>query len=226
MGITDEEYAQLASLIGEPARARMLWRLLDGRALTATELCVGADLTMQNASNHLRKLVEADLLAVESQGRHRYYRFARPEVAYVIESIAGLKVATPGVVVETENLPPVKFCRTCYDHLAGRVAVRINQFFLDNKFFLADGQRYVLADDGNYFLTSIGMTLPAEKPRRVYARPCLDWSERRHHVAGTLGASLLQFMKQQKWISTRAHTRLVLLTPAGEKELRSWGVVV
>jgi DNA-binding transcriptional ArsR family regulator len=123
-----EQFKSVAALIGEPVRATMLWSLLDGKAFTATELAIHADVSAQSASMHLKKLVESNLLATEKQGRHRYYRFSRPEIAYVIESMANLMSLEKKKVVSltgTPSLSPITYCRTCYDHLAGKVGVAI-----------------------------------------------------------------------------------------------------
>lgn len=211
----DQEYSQIAYLIGEPTRARILWHLLNGRAMTATELCIAADLTMQNASNHLRKLVQADLLAVECQGRHRYYRFTRPEVAYVIEAIAGLKKDDHLQGNKNTPLQPVKFCRTCYDHLAGRVAVKIHDLLLQNSYIEPLEREYSITTNGKVFFQELGLNLPASSLKRIYARPCLDWSERKPHLAGAVGAALLQFLLSKNWIKRSSKSRVVTVTAAG-----------
>lgn len=219
-----QEYSQIAYLIGEPARARMLWHLLDGRALTATELSVAADLTIQNASNHLRKLVQADLLAVESQGRHRYYRFTRPEVANVIEAIAGLKKSDDLVLHKNVPLPPVKFCRTCYDHLAGRVAVKIHDFLLQERYIEPSNKEYLITTNGHSFFKQLGFNVPVNSFKRVYARPCLDWSERKPHLAGAVGAALLQFLLEQNWLRKSPKSRIVTLTSLGSAQFESLNI--
>src|SRR4030095_1363520 len=122
----EENFVQLSALICEPARARLLWNLLDGRAYTASELAIVGDISPTSASNHLAKLLEADLVKVEVQGKHRYYSFSKPEVAYVVESMASLAAPNGKKVMEIKReLSGIKFCRTCYDHLAGYIGVQI-----------------------------------------------------------------------------------------------------
>ncbi|HEY4151329.1 MAG TPA: winged helix-turn-helix domain-containing protein, partial [Chitinophagaceae bacterium] len=131
----ETQIAHISSLVGDPVRSRILWQLLDGRAYTATELANGADTSPQNMSMHLGKLVRADLLAVESQGRHRYYRFARQEVAYAIEALANLVPGRP-TAPQPEANTAIRYCRTCYDHLAGKIGVLITDSLVKQKIIL------------------------------------------------------------------------------------------
>src|SRR6266487_904176 len=130
----EKQFEQVVSLIGDPVRAKMLWSLLDGKAYTATELAMSADISPQNASMHLNKLLQADLLRVENQGRHRYFKFSRQDVAYAIEALANLipyqKRQTNAATTAT---PAIKYCRTCYDHLAGKMGVSITDSLLKQK---------------------------------------------------------------------------------------------
>lgn len=215
-----ENFEMVASMIGEPVRARMLWCLLDGRAYTATELSVYADVSAQNASMHLSKLVRAGLLSVEKQGRHKYYRFAKPDVAYVIESIANL--ASSGKKEVNSGLPSegIRFCRTCYDHLAGRVAVDMTRQLLNKKFIAVQDNGYVVTAKGKKWFHELGIDVEGLKnTKRVFARQCLDWSERRHHLAGALGAALLQAMFQKKWIKRIKDSRMTVPTNEGRLAL-------
>lgn len=212
-------FPTLLGLVGEPARARMLWQLLDGRALTATELAHHADVSPQSASAHLGKLVAADLLAVERQGRHRYYRFARPEVAYALEALANL---LPPARRPAERPPTgLRYVRTCYDHLAGRVAVEICQALQEREYLREAGPEFVLTPAGHAWFEALGLT-PADlvgAGRRVLARSCLDWSERRPHLAGALGAALLRQFLALGWMRCTSQARAAVLTPTGQAAL-------
>jgi DNA-binding transcriptional ArsR family regulator len=208
--------AETAALVGDPARANMLAALLDGRSLTASELAYAARVSPQTASGHLAKLAEGRLLAVTKQGRHRYYRLATSLVGQMLEAIMAVAAAGP-----PRHRPPSKLdeamrtARTCYDHLAGRLGVG-----------LADSLRgrghLVLTDDGGEltgagldFLTGFGVQLDVAHRRRVFCRPCLDWSERRPHLAGGVGAALATRLFELGWIVRRRDSRALSITGAG-----------
>ncbi|HEY8917304.1 MAG TPA: winged helix-turn-helix domain-containing protein [Chitinophaga sp.] len=219
METTDLE--NMASLIGEPVRARMLWSLLDGRAYTATELSLFADTSPQNASMHLSKLVQADLLKVSAQGRHRYYSFARDEVAYAIEALANL---VPPQNTKKQKAPekasPIKHCRTCYDHLAGKAGVMITDSLLAKQYLQEKDNTYTVSPAGQAWFAALQIDITSlQKKRRVLARPCLDWSERRYHLAGTLGAALLSKMLEADWVRSTQHSRAIVITGTGQRSM-------
>lgn len=218
---TEETFVLISGLICEPTRARMLWNLLDGRSYTATELAVAADISATSASNHLSKLLEANLLKVETQGRHRFYSFARTEVAYVVESLANLaNHGSTKKLAKDEFAAGIKYCRTCYDHLAGYVGVKFVEV-LEQKDFL---QKTETA----YFVTEKGWEWFAEFEiyqndfignRRPLTRQCLDWSERRPHLAGQLGAVFLDKALQRKWFQKVKFSRELIVTSKGQQEI-------
>jgi DNA-binding transcriptional ArsR family regulator len=222
-----ERFRTIAALIGEPARATMLWSLLDGKALTATELAIRADVSAQSASMHLNKLVQADLLAVESQGRHRYYRFRKPDTAYVIEALANLITThTPESPARTSPLSHanshsftgVRYCRTCYDHLAGKVAVEITNKLIHQKIVYIENDHYDVTRKGLQWFNTLGIDADAlRQERRQFARRCLDWSERKPHLAGSLGAALLTTWIDSGWITRQKNTRATTLTAKGQQ---------
>ncbi len=210
-------FKQMAALIGDATRATILWTLMDGKAFTATELALAADTSPQNISMHLNKLVQAELLSVESQGRHRYYRFSRKDVAYAIEGLANLVPATKAKAV-VANDSGVKYCRTCYDHLAGKVGVAITDSLQAQELLSAT---FELTTKGDKWCKKMGIDTDAlRQQRRAFIRPCLDWSERRHHLAGSLGAALLNTMLNADWLRRTKHSRATIITAEGEKMLQ------
>lgn len=208
---------EVASLIGEPSRVAMLLSLLGGKSLPASELARAARITPQTASSHLAKLVEGGLLVNESYGRHRYYRLANAEVAHALEAL--LAIATPKPIRslrESDQVRAMRFARTCYDHLAGEVGVALTDQLLSLQMIEEADQEFVLTEAGRHKLKSLGVDVEfSPKSRRRFARPCLDWSERRHHLAGVLGASLTNRLFDLGWIERLPEGRAVRLTPAG-----------
>lgn len=217
-----EEFLSLTSLICEPVRAKMLWNLLDGRAYTASELSIAADISPTSASNHLNKLLEADIVKVEAQGRHRYYTFARAEVAYVVESLANLaNHNTPDHQKKPTNLKAIRFCRTCYDHLAGMVGVQVTEAMEEKNLIKKSGTIYIVSGEGWKWLEQLNIAgEDFTNNRRPLTRQCLDWSERRPHLAGQLGAVLLQRMFERKWFKKVKFSRELIVTAKGSQELR------
>src|SRR3954471_12477924 len=186
--------AATAALIGDPARAAMLVALMDGRALTAGELAGAAGVAPQPASGHLARLLDAGVIAGERQGRHRYYRLAAPAVAATIESLMSTAAAlAPAAASKRIPTGPrdraLRLARTCYNHLAGAVAVRIADSMVAQRYLDRNEEGAALTESGAGFLSRLEIDLPAGRGR-AYCRLCLDWSERRHHLAGTVGASL------------------------------------
>lgn len=206
-------------MIGEPARALMLSALMDGRARTATELAGEAAITRQTASAHLAKLTEQGLLALEKQGRHRYYRLRGTDVASALETlmVLGTRRRPTGA---THPASPERQARTCYDHLAGRLGVALFDA-LCAKGYLAIGESQVaLSPSGEALFSDLGIDVERHKQgRRSFARLCLDWSERRNHLAGALGRALLDYFLANDWIRRLPGSRALALTPRGRAEL-------
>jgi DNA-binding transcriptional ArsR family regulator len=227
------DIALIAGLIGEPARAAILVALVDG-ALSAGELAFIGNIAPQTASFHLRKLMEASLIAVEKQGKHSYYRLANDSVASALESLAALAPIRERVTSctsrrESELIKDLRFARSCYKHLAGRLAVEIHQALRGRGFLVAGVERtYHLTDPGQKWWLEFGMTLPASSRSREFSsRACIDWTERRHHLGGALGAALFSRLMQLRWIATNSANRSVRVTHLGALELeRSLGITV
>jgi len=242
-----EQFKETAALIAEPVRATILWTLLDGRAFTATELAIAADTSASNISMHLAKLVRGGLLKVESQGRHRYYALSGPETAYAMEALALLGVpasqgsqgslasqgsaASQGLSASlrspvSQGSPaaqypsPIKQCRTCYDHLAGKTGVAIADALLKQGMMTNIDGTFGLTAKGKRWFGELGINVDELAGlRRCFLRPCLDWSERRYHIAGSLAAALLDKMLQADWIRRTKNSRAVIVTGKGQKEL-------
>ncbi|HEX3846777.1 MAG TPA: winged helix-turn-helix domain-containing protein [Steroidobacteraceae bacterium] len=222
--------AGVAALVGDPARARMLAALLDGRALTATELAAEAGVTPATASGHLGKLTGLHLVTPAAQGRHRYYRLGSREVARMLEGIMVVAGETlvRGRRTEPRIDPDLRFARTCYDHLAGKLGVALASSLVSRgAVVLRDGAGQV-TPSGERLLAEFGIASEdALRARRMYCRPCLDWSERRTHLAGVLGAALLDRLLELRWIQRSPAGRAVKVTSAGSRGLKArFGVEV
>lgn len=217
----ENSITEIASLIGDPVRAKILWSLMDGRAYTARELSIGAETTPQNLSMHLGKLLRAGLLAVEVQGRHRYYTIAREEVAYAIEAMANLLPDQHGVTKEIDMVP-IRYCRTCYDHLAGKVGVLLMEGLVRQKWLVYRDRELEVTARGAQWFGDLGVDVAeVRRQRRAFAKPCLDWTERRHHLAGALGAAVLEQMLEMHWLKKTANSRAVVVTARGQQALET-----
>lgn len=216
----EDKFVAIAALICEPARARMLWNLLDGRAYTATELAVVADISATSASNHLSKLQAANIVRVEIQGRHRYYSFANSEIAYAVESLANLANDSRKKLKTAKVLSGVKYCRTCYDHLAGFIGVRIAEALEEKEFICKTETAYNVTEIGWQWFAQLEIfESDFTNKRRPLTRQCLDWSERRPHLAGQIGATFLDKVLQKKWFKKVQFSRELEISSQGRREL-------
>lgn len=217
------DLAAVASLIADPARASMLSALLGDIALPAGELARLAKITPQTASAHLAKLVEGNLLSVTALGRHRYFRLRDKKVAQVLESLA--LIARPARVASLNDSiqrNAIQRARTCYDHLAGELGVGLTQALIDNGFIDYHGEAYEVTHLGETRLNSFGIDcLELHQKRRAFARSCLDWSERKPHMAGALGAAILRRLLELKWILRVRSSRIVKVTDLGRQQLQN-----
>ena len=224
----EDQFVKTATLIGDATRASILWNLLDGRAFTATELAIAVETSAQNISMHLGKLLEADLISVEKQGRHKYYRFSNKEVAYAVEAMANL-IPKPKVSVKkkSEEYPPIKYCRTCYDHLAGKIGVALADSLLAQNIIVEKNGIFEISTEGEKWFANFGINLEdAQKQKRIFLKPCLDWSERRNHIAGSIGSLLLNKMITEDWLRRNKNSRAVTITGKGEKELLKYFKII
>ncbi|MGA2895893.1 MAG: helix-turn-helix transcriptional regulator [Xanthobacteraceae bacterium] len=213
--------AEVASLVGDPARANTLCALLGGRALTATELAFAAGVTPQTTSGHLGKLFSARLVVLMKQGRHRYYRLAGPHVAQMLESIMNVALTGPPRFQPKSKLDDkLRHARTCYDHIAGVLGVGLAERMSAQEFVVLGDEAGEVTPSGMDFFAKLGVDLSAaQKKRRVFCRPCLDWTERRPHIGGAVGAALARRCFELKWIERIRDTRALSITPAGHRGL-------
>jgi DNA-binding transcriptional ArsR family regulator len=228
--LTTAPLAATAALIGDPARASMLMALMDGRALTASELAHAAGIMPQTASGHLGQLCAAGLLAVQRQGRHHYHRLASPAVARLLENIVEVAQSSAGpdarrrrAVVTGPRDRAMRRARTCYDHLAGQLGVGLADGLVAHGHLELSPEGGAVTGAGLGFLREFGLDLERHHSgagRRLFCRPCLDWSERRLHVGGTLGAALAARCFALDWIRRSDGSRAVSVTPAGERGFR------
>lgn len=213
--------ARIAGLIGEPARAEILSALMAGQALTATELAAVAGVTKQTASAHLAKLLDARLVAVQAQGRHRYFRLADDDVAQLLESLMGVAFRAGAVRLRSSpREPALRTARVCYDHLAGDQGVRVMDSLLAREFLSSRPGGIELTPRGADFLREFGIDIDAlAAQRRPLCRGCLDWSVRRPHLGGAVGAALLQRLFALGWARRVRDSRVVTFSPRGEAAL-------
>ncbi len=218
--------AAIGQLLGDSTRTLILEMLYDGRAWSATELAAAAGIAPQTASSHLRKLVEAGLITVESRGRHRYFELAGPDIAEAIEALLVLAARRPGqpdpVAVRRE---PLRLARSCYDHVAGHFGVALTEAMLQRKILATRQDGFALGRRGKEFMTSLGIDVMAlRRGRRAFARRCLDWSERRYHLGGALGAAMMTAMLEQRWIRRSPDSRVLTITAPGRQKLDALGL--
>ncbi len=214
----DPDLSRLARTIGDPTRIRMLTLLMEGRALTAKELALGAGVEPATATAHLQRLLEDGLLESSAQGRHKYFRLASPQVAQLIESLM-VMAPRPKRASKPENTP-IRLARFCYDHLAGQLGTRLTEALLAHGLLVSQGRDFALTPEGENWLQTLGIDLVVLRgSRRKFAHQCLDWSERKDHLGGALGAAIAQRMIDLGWITRTKHTRVVGITDAGHEAL-------
>lgn len=214
---------RIANLLADPARARILWTLIDGTTCPAGELAYAANISAQSASAHLAKLVDGELLVPEAQGRHRYFRIASAEVADAIEILAALSVTVRPRAPRSplpSKLVPIQFLysRVCYDHLAGETAVKVLETMLKARWLAAEGRDFRVTRLGEKKLAALDVDLAAaRRSRRVFARTCVDLTQLRAHLGGALGAALLDLYVARGWILRAQRSRVVNITPKGNE---------
>jgi DNA-binding transcriptional ArsR family regulator len=205
--------ARLAGLIGEAGRIQMLTTLLSGNGHSASELALAAGVSPQTASSHLAKLLAGGLIVCERAGRQRFYRLKNAEVAVAIEALGALALKSKAIAV-----PELRFARTCYDHLAGVLSIALRNELLKRDVLRRRGDTFLLTPVGERFLRTLDIdAAPLRQMRRSFARKCLDWTERHHHIGGAVGAALFGCFRNKKWLAPLRGTRAVRLTLEGER---------
>ncbi len=213
---TSEAIAKFGALLADETRAEILCSLMDGRAYTGTELSRHIGVAPSTVSEHLSKLIDAEIVAVEAQGRHRYWRLADPDMAQLLEAM-GAQLTSPAKPKAPAHLAHI---RTCYDHLAGELAVAIYDGLVESGHLTATPEQLVLEPTGFELLASIGADVDAiRSATRPKARPCLDWTQRRHHLAGEAAKAMLEAFKANDWLKAGAKPRTVRLTEVGRVEV-------
>jgi DNA-binding transcriptional ArsR family regulator len=216
--------AEIAALVGEPARATMLSAVLDGRALTASELAFAARITPQTASTHLAKLTEAGLLSLIRDGRHRYFRIASQGVAEMLHGIVDVALENrPTYRPLSRQAREFSAARICYDHLAGRLSVAVTDFLIAHQYIIPGDEAAKITDEGTRFFNEFGIDLPALSSTRL----CLDWTERRPHIDGAVGAALTKRCFDLGWTERMKDSSAVILTELGRRGfLQTFGIGV
>jgi DNA-binding transcriptional ArsR family regulator len=216
-----DSLAKIAGLIGESGRIQMLIAMLDGESHTASDLAMTAGVSAQTASSHLAKLLGGQLIALERRGRQRLFRLKNTDVATAIEALGALAPKSA-----TVDVPEIRFARTCYDHLAGKLSIAVRDELLKREVLRMRGQEFLLTTAGGRFLQRFGIDPgPLRQLRRSFARKCLDWTERCPHIGGAVGAALLARFFEKKWLMRVRAGRAVRVTIEGERALeKDWGI--
>ena len=215
--------ARVAALLGDRARADALTALMAGRARTATELAAIAGVTKQTMSAHLSKLLAAALVEVDQQGRHRYFRLGNEDVARLLESLMGVAFRTGASrLIPSPRDPALQKARSCYDHLAGEMGVLLYEALLRDGVLENADQALRLTEKGIGWFARLGVdTAAVAQQRRSFCRPCMDWSARRHHLAGSLGAAMLSRFCDLSWVSRSNQSRAICITQLGERKFQA-----
>jgi len=218
----EPRFARIAATIGDPTRARMLAVLMGGQALSAGELARAAGVAAQTASTHIARLLDSELIVLRAQGRHRYFRIADAEVAHALEALSLVAERHAGAAKwEQGAYRPLKAARSCYSHLAGELGVALLDGMLRRHTLLADAGQFRLSDAGRAAWAARGLVVPTAGGAR-FAYPCLDWSERRDHLAGSFASALFEHGLAQDWLRRSAGSRALRLTPKGDAALGEW----
>jgi DNA-binding transcriptional ArsR family regulator len=214
----EPDIARVARTIGDPTRIRMLTLLMEGRALTAKELAHGGGVEPATATAHLNRLAKDGLIASTSQGRHKYFRLASPYVAQCVESL--LAIALPGRSEPAVSPQPIRRARFCYDHLAGTLAIQMTDALLRRAVLKTNGKEFAVSKKGERWFAQFGIDVAGvSQARRRFAFGCLDWSERKDHVGGALGAAVAHRMLEAGWLNRKPGTRIATVTKSGTRAL-------
>src|SRR6266702_1977958 len=225
------DISKVGALLADPARAAIIVALCEEHALPASELAERARISASTTSIHLTKLMEAGWVELARYGRHHYYRLTSPQVAKLLEQAMSVVPTRTTLKPESERTHPqhgqgdVRLARTCYDHLAAKLGVALTDALIQQGVLEAAGKDFILTDQGKVVLWDLGVDVAAAaRQRRAFARRCLDWTERRDHLGGALGAAICTAWLEQGWVQRQEQNRALLVTPSGEAQLQSWGI--
>lgn len=220
---TSPNIAKVASLVSESSRAAILTTLLDDRFHTASELAYQAGIKQQTASFHLAKLAELNMVTIENQGRHRYYRLANSEIAQILESLLAL---SPPVEInslkQSTEMKALKNARTCYDHLAGKLGVELTKGLLHKGYLKECDKEFIVTENGKQFFSDFQINIEQiKRKKRKFSLKCIDWSERHYHLGGALGNAILERLLELNWIKRHPKSRAIIVTQNGVKEIKN-----
>ena len=218
----EDSLVATASLIADPTRAEMLLAMMDGRAFPATDLAAIANVSASTCSHHLAKLIEGGLVVVVQQGRHRYHRLANHRVGDMLESLGAFSTRGRPSMKQSNSASKLAHCRSCYDHLAGRVGVGICESLQTRGYIVHNEDHFLVTDPGHRFLSEFGVDLAGcRQTHRPLAKACIDWTERLPHVGSSLGKALLEVMLEKGWVERGSIPRLLTVTSKGEFGLKA-----
>src|SRR2546421_1417256 len=225
------DISKVGALLADPARAAIIVALCGEHALPASELAERAGISASTTSIHLTKLMEAGWIELEQHGRHHYYRLSSPQIMKLLEQAMSVVPARTALKPESEPMHPhhrrgdLRLARTCYGHLAGKLGVALTDALIQQGVLEATGKDFILTDQGKVVLWDLGVDVAAAaRQRRAFARRCLDWTERRDHLGGALGAAICTTWLEQGWVQRQEQSRALCVTLLGEAQLQSWGI--
>ena len=225
------DISKVGALLADPARAAIIVALCGEHALPASELAECAGISASTTSIHLTKLMEAGWVELEQHGRHHYYRLSSPQITKLLEQAMSVVPARTALKPESERTHPqhrrgdLRLARTCYDHLAGKLGVALTDALIQQGLLEAAGKDFILTSHSHAMLKDLGVDVGvAAKQRRAFARRCLDWTERRDHLGGALGAAISATWLEQGWVQRQEQSRALCVTPIGEAQLQNWGI--
>lgn len=225
------DISKVGALLADPARAAIIVALCGEHALPASELAECAGISASTTSIHLTKLMDAGWIELEQHGRHHYYRLSSPQITKLLEQAMSVVPARTALKPEAEPTHPqhrrcdLRLARTCYDHLAGKLGVALTDALIQQGLLEAAGKDFILTSHSHAMLKDLGVDVAvAAKQRRAFARRCLDWTERRDHLGGALGAAICTTWLEHGWVQRQEQSRALCVTPLGEVQLRNWGI--
>ena len=229
LDINEVDISKVGALLADAARAAIIVALCREQTLPASELAERAGISVSTTSIHLAKLMEAGWVELEQYGRHHYYRLTSPQIAKLLEQAMSVAPTKSALKLESERThhqhDDLRLARTCYDHLAGKLGVALTDALMQQDVLEVIDKDFTFTNHGEVMLQDLGVNVAAAaKQRRAFARRCLDWTERRDHLGGALGAAICSTWIEQGWVQRQEQNRALHLTSVGEVQLRNWGI--